>query len=486
MDNSDEIKLWREDTRNNFRGFCRLFLKEHFNLKPAGFHQELFDDCQNPLILTEAIVAPRYHAKSTIFSFGLPIWAACYEKYKNILLISATLALAEDWVRKIKREFEENSLLIAAFGDLRSDKWASNEIRVAGTNIIARGRGQQVRGYHYDLVIADDLEDDELVRSEVMMAQFEDWFDRALYNTIDDKAKLFYIGTILSESCFLKKLLKKEGWARRYYQAYREGIEKEGYELWPEKWPHESLQRKKLNNSFAFALEFMNDPQRAHERKFREEWFQYYDSLPQNLRVTVTIDPAVSVKKQSDRSAIVTCGTDEFGNIYILDVVNELLEPKDLYARVMTIYKLYAPFKVGVEVVAAQKLFKPYMEEAAQRGGIHLRLEEIKTERSMSKEERIFLNLSPYFSNGKIWLKRGQFDLINQLRSFPNGVHDDIIDALAYQIGIILKAFKEVVKTPEQLAKEREIARIKEIFTPDKAETTYSRTGYRAGVTVGE
>jgi hypothetical protein len=61
-------------------------------------------------------------------------------------------------------------------------------------------------------------------------------------------------------------------------------------------------------------------------------------------------------------------------------------------------------------------------------------IDEVKAKR-INKEARIKNRLSPLFENGVIYLKRGMRELETELTTFPYGRHDDLIDALAWQVG---------------------------------------------------
>lgn len=59
-------------------------------------------------------------------------------------------------------------------------------------------------------------------------------------------------------------------------------------------------------------------------------------------------------------------------------------------------------------------------------------VEELK-DLGRSKNIRIE-GLVPRFEVGTIFMKREMSDLVDELTTFPKGIHDDLIDALAYQL----------------------------------------------------
>ena len=154
------------------------------------FKRPVFEPKQEPTILGEnrlhifdsrhsslhrgdnrvVICAPRSFAKSTVFSKIYPLYLICNghpeRTVKKIMLISSTGALAEHWLREIKREIDENRFLKNDFGNLTSAKWTQDHIIAHNRadnrkiEIMAKGRGYQTRGWRPDVVILDDLEDD--------------------------------------------------------------------------------------------------------------------------------------------------------------------------------------------------------------------------------------------------------------------------------------------------------------------------------------
>jgi len=115
----------------------------------------------------------------------MPIHAVCFSEARDILLVSATESLAVEWLSHIRRHFEENSHIHHFFGKFQSDKWTQNElITTNGITIRAKGMGAQIRGFHPDLVIVDDMETEESVGTEEQRQKVKEWFNRVLMNAL--------------------------------------------------------------------------------------------------------------------------------------------------------------------------------------------------------------------------------------------------------------------------------------------------------------
>ena len=147
-------------------------MSHYFSLEPAKFHQELVGllDKQGA---TTAIAAPREHAKSTIVTLGYPLHQICFGLRNFIIIVSDSEYQASDFVRFIKLELEENQRIQQDFGDLRGHfgQWTeSGFVTCNGVKVLARGKGQKIRGLRHrqhrpDLVVMDDIENDQSVRS---------------------------------------------------------------------------------------------------------------------------------------------------------------------------------------------------------------------------------------------------------------------------------------------------------------------------------
>jgi len=101
---------------------------------------------------------------------------------RNVLIIGSSFDRAADRLRAIKHELETNELLIEIYGDLRGSTWGVERLVLAnGACAQAFGRGQSLRGVKHldirpDLVFADDVEEDEHVRTPEARQLTLNWF----------------------------------------------------------------------------------------------------------------------------------------------------------------------------------------------------------------------------------------------------------------------------------------------------------------------
>jgi hypothetical protein len=70
------------------------------------------------------------------------------------------------------------------------------------------------------------------------------------------------------------------------------------------------------------------------------------------------------------------------------------------------------------------------IHDEENRRNKYLPLFEIKSRADIKKEMRIRSVLQPRFERGKIFIRREDFDLEDEILKFPRAKHDDMIDAM--------------------------------------------------------
>lgn len=424
--------------------FVEDFMQHFLTSEIPDFHKEIYSLLQTSLRL--ALAAPRSFAKSSIVCVFLPIYCSLFKLKKDIAIISASETLAIEWLRKIKDEYTHNGVLVALYSKIygkapESGKWAENHIILSnGVTIRAKGAEAQIRGYRPDLFILDDLETDEGVRSEERRGHLKEWFKKAVMGTLDPKAQLVIIGTILHYLSLLNYLIESAeefGWKVRLYRAYKEGIQEEGYELWPSKWSHKLLQaRKNEIGSFAFSSEYMNNPIPEDASAFKENYIKYFENLPPHASVMV-FDPAYTEGVTSDYKVCTVICKDSLNNRYVADYIRTRNPMSDYLNQSINLYKKYEPLRVGVPTGTEKSFFNTVVERFTS-SGLYPEFCEIKNVATTAsgqsvrkKSARIVAALQGLFQSGKYYLRKYQKELIDELLTFPAGKHDDIIDTLA-------------------------------------------------------
>jgi len=455
---AEKIVEWRIDIIQ----FLKDCFPHHFNKEFSEFHREIFSILQG--CKRVGIAAPRRHGKSELVSFGWVIWnLLCNVDNRFTVIISNNWANAVKYLAPIKEEIENNEMIKNVFGSLKSDKWAEDEIELKHKKKVIVGgnefkiRGQKYLQYRPDLVIIDDAEDDELVRSEERRNNFEHWLLYGLEPALtQENNQIVMIGTILHRASQLSKMIEGEGkytdWHTKKYQAISNACA-----LWEEGVPLEWLENEKKKDAHKFSQEYMNNPVPFEHSAFKPNYFDDYGikDLPEVMTINITVDLACTDKNYSDYTVILPCGVDTYGDLWILPYVRgRYIDPDEIIRHILDMCGEYKDNKregwklgrVGIETTAFQRfLLKPFDHERKKRG-IHIPITELKAKGD--KVQRIS-QLQPWFASGDIHIKGNMTDLKSELLDFPRGMHDDIADALAYQLSFIER--KPITKKTENI-----------------------------------
>lgn len=443
----------------------------------SGFHQELADLLASDLTRL-GIAAPRGHAKSTITSFFYILHAALYGHKKNIVIVSSSEDMAVRFLRRIKAELEFNNRLLAMFGPQRTEKWSETEIVLQNSvTIHAKGRGAQLRGLisgsrRPDLIVLDDIEDEELVRSEIRRADLEAWFNGTVIPTLAPKiGQLVFIGTILHQDSLLNNVLTnyKEFTTKKYSALLPDDTP-----LWPERFTQDSLLA--IRDSFAsrnqlpqFFMEYMNDPTPESTAFFGINDWGFFDKnrlleSKKGLVVEVAVDlGGGSVRTNADDTVIIVGATDpQTGVLYIIDLVADQMgtDTRILIENLFRIYNEYHPVNILIEKTMATNFIMPTLTHEMQMRNIHLPIKLVTPPRGVggagnrnmsdAKFQRISALVQPV-KNKDILILPSHMKLITQSASFPRGKHDDALDALAYLWMFGFKTAKLTEKDMEDL-----------------------------------
>ncbi len=461
-DSPEKQEERKKRASHDFLFFCQTYLPHYFSRPFAGFHDEwsdlleIWDECA-------FIAAPREHAKSTFFTFALPIWAVCHDLRKFILIISDTNDQATGFTLPIRAEFEDNARLKYDYVLTFSGPKKQNDYTINESRLLARGRGEKVRGQKHrqhrpDLAIADDCENDLNVQNPKQVKNLRNWLLRAVIGSMGDGFAFYMVGNLFHPKSVLSQFcadLDENGNPRyisRIYRAILDPGTPAERPLWPDVWPLKRLLRKKaLMGSSAFNAEMMNlvDDEDSH---FKAEWFRWYDRSEVNLdnmTIATFVDPSAKSTENADFKAIVTVGLDrESMQMYVLharirrDTVGGMFDAAyqhiDEYGGV-----------IGIESNMFEDFLHQAILESAKRHGRFLAWHPIR--HTSNKITRIVGTLSYLIEHGKLLFQSGHSDqdrLVEQLIYINNNtVNDDGPDALEGAVALLQRGSGSGIST---------------------------------------
>jgi phage terminase large subunit-like protein len=450
----------------------------HFRDNPPPFHMELLRSALKHRYL--AIAAPRESAKSTVLAFLYTFHAIVFKKKRFIVIIGNTEGKAKEHLDAIKREIKDNELLkkytpkIKLTKDSESDTVFRHldgfEVRVLckGSEQIPKVRGAKFGAYRPDLIICDDLEDDEQVRSKERRSKLKEDYDTALIPAGDRKlCQFIIIGTILHDDSQLAKLVGSDFYPEYHKLFYQALNEETGESLWEDKWTYNDLKRMQAEKPVVFAKEMQNDPVSGQNTRFQKDDFRYWRlndpyyelmdpdgsitrrGLLHDCRGAMSCDLAWETKKESDNSvllgALLTPDNDLLVHKYIAekgmrpDRFSQLIFEMNKTLETLT----GGSIPVGFEKAMLEKVTKWILKQEMRKRNKFIITKELKWEKD--KITRIETMLQPRYANNIIYHRTNMGELEHELVRFPYGVHDDIIDAL--------QGVCQLLKNPKQKKK---------------------------------
>ena len=456
--------------------FC-LYFPEYIKYETAGFQQEIFYLTENQDLPLTAIMGFRGCGKSALVTFSSAIWSILGKPQKKyVVILTKTQQQARQHLANIKQEFESNPLLINDFGPFNTadTEWTAQSLSLPKYNakIIAASAEQGIRGlrhrqYRPDLLLIDDVEDDQNVRSKEARDKTYDWLVREVLPIGDDYTKMMITGNLLHRDSLMMRIKNdiEQGKRNGIFKSYPI-IDSQGKPTWPAKFPTpESIEELKLKigdeKSWKqeYALQVVYDDTRV----IHPDWIHYYDNLPQSngkfRYQVISVDPALSENTHSDPTGIVSLKV--FGNredlcIYVLP--NPINKKMNFPISVATIKNHY-------HVMRQDGITKVFVEAVAMQGAVAQALEhegvpaeEVKIKGD--KRARLSVLASKIKSGQILFPRHGAEELIDQIIDLGTLGHDDLCDAFTLGCNKIIEDDHKVV--------------IPEVFIVDVG-TSYSR-----------
>jgi len=206
--------------------------------------------------------------------------------------------------------------------------------------------------------------------------------------------------------------------------------------------PKEIEAAKRTLSSFAFKQEYLSSFDTAGSDLFKEEWLKYKDE-PQYGDYVIAIDlagfedvakNAGASKKRLDESAITICKILDNGDWWVNKIIHGRWDIRETASKILLAVKEYQPVAVGIERGALKNAVMHYLQDLMRKNNVYSHIHDL-THGNKKKTDRVVWALQGRFEHGRISLNVDedwkQFE--DQFIMFPaTGVHDDLIDSLAY------------------------------------------------------
>ncbi len=400
------------------------------------------------------VTMPPRHGKSTFISKDLPGWWLGTWPDERVILGSYGSELATDWSAKARASLEEFGQQL--FGIRVSGKSrAGDHWRIEGRegSMKAVGVGGPLTGHGANLLIIDDpVKNAEEAMSPLMRAKTWEWWQTTASTRIEPNGCVIVIITRWHEDDLVGRMLTEmsqggEKWDILNLPAIAEEDEpswpnglgrKRGQALWPERYDVEALEtiRNRLTSKWWYAM-FQQSPYTIGGGIFRSEHFQIVENYPRFKRIVRFWDLAATAEHQAsdpDWTACVKMGHGIDDQFYVLNVQRKRLSPGGIINWIIETAKRDGP-EVAVYVEqeggASGKFTIHFIEKEFRTHGLHrwtfrgnrpqgskeLRADPFS---AAAEHQHVFIVVDGTWDHN---------DYLGELEQFPNGTHDDRVDA---------------------------------------------------------
>jgi predicted phage terminase large subunit-like protein len=456
--------------------FAKTYFPHYVKSDPSVVHTHMFEAIPKAIAATagarEYVVAPRGEAKTTILQI-LSLWCALTKRKKFIVMIADAATQADTMLEAVKAELEVNPRLAMDYPDHvgKGPLWREG---VAITNgqvkFQAFGAGKRMRGVRHgphrpDLTLVDDIENDEQVRSPEQRDKRQRWLSSSVLSlgAADDSMDVIYVGTILHYDSVLARtvrnslwhgkvfrailrwpddmdawdqweaLLKNEGEAagRAFYAAHKPAMDAGAVVSWPSVRPLYNLMVKRARDGHAaFDSEQQNDPSAGDAAPLASSIHEFGGVTPgPHWAWFGAVDPSLGKAGASrDPSAILVGAFDRIEKrLYVFSAEIKKRLPALIIADVIKAQKQYRCVVWAVEAVQFQEFLRTEIIRQSLAVGIPVPARAVIP---LADKLLRIESLQPFMASKNILIHSSCSTLIEQLKHFPLGDHDDGPDAL--------------------------------------------------------
>lgn len=404
---------------------------------------------------------PRGHLKTTCITIGKNMQKVVQNAEARILIANETATNAQRFLSSIRAHAESNRKFRTLYSYLiptDPKQWSLEALTFARRGVYASptfdaiGMTGAMTSRHYTHLSLDDLISEEAAKSKLIMddvitriSKLMSLMDRPGVDTVDITGTRWAFYDVYSY--FMERFGAK---ISRYIRAAIE----EDEPIWPERFSLDTLAEIRNDphmGEYMFSCLYMNSPRNAEVQDFNvqdlkfwrwsdnEESIVLYDRNGDveevveltDLDITTTVDVRYGEKLDTDRDAIVTCGTTEGGKAIVLDAWGKRSNPLEVVSHLIWTIRRFTPRCIGIQKVGYEMSLKYHLQAECERQGVYCRVVPVKPGGPAKSHIR---GLQPVAATGRFYVSPTQHLLRNELSEFPLGQFDDVADTAALQL----------------------------------------------------
>jgi len=385
-------------------------------------------------------------------SHHFPAWYLGTFPERRVMLASYEADFAASWGRKARAVLDAHGpdLYGVAISKASSaaDRW---DVAGRAGGMQTAGVGGPLTGKGADLLLIDDpIKNSEEAASQTIRNKLDDWFKSTAYTRLEPDGACVVIQTRWHEDDLAGRLIAEMNAGGEHWDVLNlPAIAEEGdalgrpvgEPLWPGRFNLAALDRiKRTVGSRVWTSLYQQRPAPEDGDVFRRSWIKNYRvdgdllvcedgrSFPlKECWRLATADLAVSEKTTADWTVIQAWAVTPCNRAFLLDQHRERMSGPQIVPAIRAVARRWKCDWVGIESIAFQMAI---VQQARQSG--------LTVKKLMPKGDKLARAhaAAPRMEAGMVYLPDAPWrhDLETELLSFPNGKHDDQVDALSYAL----------------------------------------------------
>ena len=404
------------------------------NFQLLNWQQKVFADSTRFKI----VAAGRRCGKSRLSAVTLLIEALNCPEGSSVMYVAPTLGQARSIIWDLLHDLGRPVIKSSHVNNLEITL-------VNGRKILVRGADNpdSLRGVSLTYLVMDEvafIKQD--IWEKVLRASLSDKKGRALFISTPSGRNWFYDIFKLGQSG------TDEEWKSWHFTtADNETID-----------PKEIAAAKRTLSSFAFKQEYLSSFDTSGTDVFKPEWFKT-SSEPAYGEWVVAIDlagfeevgKATGIKKKLDETAMAIVKITDTGEWWVKAIEHGRWDIQTTANKILHIIRDYKPQSIGIEKGALKNAVLPYLSDLMRKHNTFAHIQDL-THANRKKTDRVVWALQGRMEHGRVSFNEdGDWEEFkDQLVMFPTaGVHDDLVDALAYVDQIAVTSYMSDYESEE-------------------------------------